>query len=36
MNAGNPNGDLTSATFGMITYQNGSPRQAMIAAKFYF
>ena len=36
MNAGNPDGSLTSPTFGMITYQNGSPRVAMIAAKIYF
>jgi hypothetical protein len=36
MNAGNPDGAITSATFGMITGQNGSPRQAMVAAKLYF
>jgi hypothetical protein len=36
MNAGNPDGNITSRTFGMITSQNGVPRQAMIAAKFYF
>ncbi len=36
MNAGNPDGTLTNATFGMITSQSGSPRQAMIAAKLYF
>jgi hypothetical protein len=36
MNAGNPDGGITSPTFGMITGQNGSPRQAMVAAKIYF
>ena len=36
MNAGNPDGTLTDATFGMITSQNGTPRVAMIAAKIYF
>lgn len=36
MNSGNPDGAITSATFGMITSQNGSPRQAMVAAKLYF
>ncbi|HZT30900.1 MAG TPA: TonB-dependent receptor [Bryobacteraceae bacterium] len=36
MNAGNPDGALQDATFGMITGQNGLPRQAMVAAKFYF
>ena len=36
MNASNPDSNLTSPTFGMITTQNGSPRLAMIAAKIYF
>jgi hypothetical protein len=36
MNAGNPDGAIISPTFGMITSQNGSPRQAMVAAKLYF
>jgi len=36
MNAGNPDGSVTSATFGMITGQSGTPRQVMIAAKVYF
>ncbi len=36
MNAGNPDGNIASRTFGMITGQNGIPRQAMVAAKLYF
>ncbi len=36
MNSRNPNTDITSANFGKITNQNGNPRVAMIAAKFYF
>jgi hypothetical protein len=36
MNAGKPDQYLTNATFGMITSQSGSPRLAMLAAKFYF
>ena len=36
MNAGDPEGSLTSPSFGMITGQNGTPRVAMIAAKLYF
>lgn len=36
LNASNPDSNLTSPTFGMITTQNGSPRLAMIAAKIYF
>jgi outer membrane receptor protein involved in Fe transport len=36
MNAGNPDINITSRTFGMITSQSGSPRVAMIAAKIYF
>lgn len=36
MNAGNPDGLITSPTFGIIQGQNGSPRQMMVAAKFYF
>ena len=36
MNAGGPDYYLQDATFGMITSQNGSPRQMMIAGKLYF
>jgi hypothetical protein len=36
MNAGNPDGDITSRTFGMITSENGNPRQVMIAARLSF
>ena len=36
MNAGNPDGAIQNATFGMITSQNGNPRQVMVAAKLYF
>jgi hypothetical protein len=36
MNAGFPDYQLSDPTFGMITSQNGSPRQMMVAGKFYF
>jgi hypothetical protein len=36
MNAGGPDYYLQDATFGLITSQNGSPRQMMIAGKLYF
>lgn len=36
MNAGNPDINITSRTFGTITSQAGSSRVAMIAAKLYF
>lgn len=36
MNAGNPDINITSRTFGVITSQSGSPRVVMIAAKLYF
>ncbi len=36
MNAGNPDTTITSATFGIIQSQRGSPRQVMVAAKLYF
>ncbi|MCC6861176.1 MAG: hypothetical protein IT158_21590, partial [Bryobacterales bacterium] len=36
MNCGGPTTDITSSSFGIITGQNGSSRQAMIAAKLYF
>jgi len=36
MNAGNPDGDITSRTFGMITSENGNPRQVMITARLPF
>jgi len=36
MNAGFPDYQLSDATFGMITSQNGNPRQMMVAGKLYF
>ncbi len=36
MNCGNPDTQLSSATFGLIGGQNGSPRVVMLAAKTYF
>ena len=36
MNAGNPDINITSRTFGTITSQSGSSRVVMLAAKLYF
>ena len=36
MNAGNPDVNITSRTFGTITSQSGSSRVVMLAAKLYF